>query len=86
MRGSGTDVRRTGRRSELAQLDVLLYLIENGPGRSALELSQAIYGEQGGELRLKQDLVRLVTSGEIERRGFGTLADPHSYYAVPLRR
>ena len=41
MRGG---VSRTGRRSELAQIEVLLYLVENEPGRSALELTQAIYG------------------------------------------
>jgi hypothetical protein len=86
MRGSGTAVSRTGRRSDLGQIDVVLYLVENGPGRSALELSQAIYGDQGGVLRLQQDLVRLVSSGEIERRGIGSLTDPHSYYPVPLRR
>ena len=78
--------RLTGRRSELAQLDILLYLIENGPGRSALELAQAIYGEEGTELRVQQDLVRLVSSGEIERRGTGSLTAPHSYHVVPLRR
>ena len=86
MRGSGTFVRLTGRRSELAQIDVLLYLIENRPGRSALELAQAINGERATELSVEQDLVRLVSSGEIERRGIGSLTDPHSYYAVPLRR
>jgi hypothetical protein len=30
---------------------VLLYLVENRPGRSALELSQAIYGDEVSELR-----------------------------------
>ena len=34
----------------MAQIDVLLYLIENRPGRSALELAQAIYGEGATEL------------------------------------
>ena len=34
------------RRSDLGQIDALLYLVENGPGRSAVELSQAIYGAQ----------------------------------------
>ena len=56
MRGSGT-VRRTGRRWELAQIDVLLYLIENRPGRSALDLAQAINGEAATELGVEQDLV-----------------------------
>ena len=77
---------RTGRRSELEQIDVLLYLVENGPGRSALELSQAIYGDQTGELRVLQDLGKLVTSGQIEQRAMESLTDPHWYYPVPLRR
>ena len=86
MRGTGLSGRRIGRRSELAQIDVLLCLIENGPGRSALELARAIYGAVGSELRVQQDLMRLVGSGEIERRGIGSLTDPHSYYPIPLRR
>ena len=51
-----------------------------------MELAQAIYGEVSSELRIKQDLTRLVSSGEIERRGLGTLTDPHAYYPVPVRR
>ena len=86
MRGSGISRGRTGRRSELAQIDVLLYLVENGPDRSALELAQAIYSEGGSDLRVQQDLMRLVSSGEIERSGIGSLTDPHSYYPIPLRR
>jgi hypothetical protein len=86
MRGSGTLARRTGRRSELAQIHVLLYLVENGPGRSALELSQAIYGEGATELRVQQDLMRLVSSDEIEGQGIGSLTDPHTYPPIPLRR
>ena len=86
MRGSGVAGGRTGRRSELSQIDVLLYLVENRPGRSALELSRAIYGDEADELGVQQDLGRLVSSGEIERRGVGTFTDPHSYYPIPLRR
>jgi hypothetical protein len=86
MRGSGKSGRRTGRRSELRQIDVLLYLVENRPGRSALELSQAIYGDEAGELRVRQDLQTLVSSGEIERRGIGSLTDPSSYYPISSRR
>jgi hypothetical protein len=86
MRGSGVTGGRTGRRSELSQIDVLLYLVENRPGRSALQLSQAIYGDEASELGVQQDLGRLVSSGEIERRGVGTLTNPHSYYPIPLRR
>ena len=86
MRGTVMSGGRTGRRSELAQIDVLLYLAENGPGRSALELARAIYGEVGSELRVQKDLTLLVSSGEIERRGVGSLTDPHTYFPVPLRR
>jgi hypothetical protein len=86
MRRSGTPGGRTGRRSELGQIEVLLYLVENGPGRSALELSQSVHGDQAGDLRVRQDLEKLVSSGEIERRGIGSLSDPHSYYPIPLRR
>jgi hypothetical protein len=57
----------------LAQIEVLLYLVENEPGRSALELAQAIYGAGATELSVQQDLMRLVSSGEIERRGMGSL-------------
>jgi hypothetical protein len=38
-----------------------------------LELAQAIYGAVGSELRVQQDLMRLVGSGEIKRRGKGRL-------------
>jgi hypothetical protein len=77
---------RTGRRSELQQSDVLLYLVENGPGRSELELSEAIYGAPGYPQRLQQDLLRLVSSGEIERRGEGSPADPYTYHPIRSRR
>ena len=76
-RGEENDARittpggRTGRRSELNQIDALLYLIENGPGRSDLELAEAIYGDGTSQLRVQQDLARLVSSGEI---GAGALA------------
>jgi predicted transcriptional regulator len=70
----------------LAQIDVLLYLVETEPGRSAVELAQAIYGEGATELRVQQDLVRLVSSGEIERRGLGSVTHPHTYYPIPSRR
>ena len=86
MRRSGVSGGRTGRRSDLSQIEVLLYLVENRPGRSALELSQAIHGDEAGELRVRQDLEKLVSAGEIERRGNGSLSDPHLYYPIPLRR
>jgi len=64
----------------------ILYLVESRPGRSALELSQAIYGDEASELRVRQDLGRLVSSGEIECRTNGSLNHPPSYFPIPLRR
>jgi hypothetical protein len=45
-----------------------------------------MYGAGTTELRVQQDIARLGRSGEIERRGIGSLTNPHSYYPVPLRR
>ena len=70
----------------MQQSDVLLYLVENGPGRSELELSEAIYGAPGYRQRLQQDLLRLVSSGGIERRGEGSPADPYTYHPIRSRR
>ena len=87
MRGARMAGGRTGSRSELSQIDVLLYLVENRPGCSALVLSQAIfYGDEASELRVQQDLLKLVSSGEIECRANGRLSYPPSYYPIPLRR
>jgi hypothetical protein len=86
MRGARMAGGRTGRRSELSQIDVLLYLVENRPGCSALVLSQAIYDDEASELRVQQDLLKLVKSGEIECRANGRLSYPPSYYPIPSRR
>ena len=48
-----------------------------------MELSQAIYGDEASELRVRQDLGRIVSSGEIECRTNGALP---SYFPIPLRR
>jgi hypothetical protein len=45
-------------------------------------LSEAIYGAPGYPQRLQQDLLRLVSSGEIERRGEGSPADPYTYHPI----
>ena len=71
MHGSRTPGGRTGRRSELNQIDVLLYLIENGPGRSDLKLAQAIYGDGTSQLRVQQDLARLVIRARSSAGGLG---------------
>jgi hypothetical protein len=83
--GRGIENRPGGARN-CSKSDVLLYLVENGPGRSELELSEAIYGAPGYPQRLQQDLLRLVSSGGIERRGEGSPADPYIYHPIRSRR
>ena len=64
-------------------IDVLLHLVENGPGRTETELAQAIFGHKGYRQQVNSDCVRLARSGgEIERRGSGGHADPHRYYPI----
>jgi hypothetical protein len=41
----------------------------HGAAAESRSLSQAIHGDEAGELRVRQDLEKLVSSGEIERRG-----------------
>jgi hypothetical protein len=66
--------------ASLVQMDVLAYLVRMGPGRTAVELAEAIHGDAGHQQRVNQDLVSLVTQGAIERRGNGGPGDPFRYY------
>jgi hypothetical protein len=69
--------------SKLKQIDVLLQLVENGPGRTETELARAIFGHKGYRQRVNPDCVWLARSGgEVERRGSGGHADPHRYYSI----
>jgi hypothetical protein len=65
---------------KLVQMDVLAYLVRIGPGRTAVELSEAIHGDAGHQQRVNQDLLSLATQGAIERRGDGGPNDPFRYY------
>jgi hypothetical protein len=75
----------TGRRSKLILADVLLYLVENGPGRTEAELAKAIFGPEAYQLRVNQDCNRLASAGEIDRRGAGGPGDLCRYYPAPQR-
>jgi hypothetical protein len=80
---TSTSGRRAVRLSKLKQIDVLLHLVENGPGRTETELAQAIFGHKGYRQQVNPDCVRLARSGgEVERRGSGGHADPHRYYPI----
>ena len=60
--------------------DVLLFLIEKGPGRTEAELAEAVYADKAYQQRVNQDCRLLVTRGEIERRGAGGASDPYRYF------
>ena len=62
--------------------DVLLFLIENGPGRTETELAEAIFGGQGYQQRVNGDCSLLVSKGKVERCGAGGPADPYRYHPV----
>ena len=62
--------------------DVLVFLIENGPGRTEEQLAEAIFGAAGYQQRVNQDCRLLVGQGKIERRGSGGPSDPYCYFAV----
>ena len=82
MRGG---VSRTGRRSDWLR-SRFCSISSRTSGAFCLELAQAIFGAGATELRVQQDLMRLVSSGEIECRGIGSLTDPRSFYPVPRRQ
>ena len=60
--------------------EVLVFLIEKGPGRTEFELAEAIYADRAYQQRVNQDCRLLVDRGQIERRGTGGQADPYKYY------
>jgi hypothetical protein len=61
------------------EVDVLLYLIEKGPGRTEVQLSDAIFG--GGEpTRVTRALRDMAERGWVMQRGRGSEDDPYRYY------
>jgi hypothetical protein len=65
---------------------VLLFLIENGPGRTQVELAQAIFGERGYQQRVNQDCYALARMELVEQRGDGGQHDPFRYYPIEGKR
>jgi hypothetical protein len=61
---------------------VLLFLIENGPGRTQVELAQAIFGERAYQQRVNQDCYALARMELVKQRGDGGQHDPFRYYPV----
>jgi hypothetical protein len=72
-----------GGRSKLILADVIVFLVENGPGRTEEALAAAIFGKSGYQQRVNPDCSRLARSGEIERRGTGGPGNPYRYFPFP---
>jgi hypothetical protein len=66
----------------MSQSDVLEFVIQKGPGRTELELAQAIHGDQGHQQRVNQDCDMLVNERKVERRGEGGPGDPYRYWPI----
>jgi len=64
----------------LTKQDVIEYLVEHGPGRTAVQLAQAIHGASGYQQQVNPDCEMLAHLGRIERRGSGGPADPYRYF------
>jgi hypothetical protein len=64
----------------LTKIEVIQYLIENGPGRTEIELARAIHGRGAYQQQVNQDCNMLVNSGKVERRGGGRINDPFRYF------
>ena len=54
--------------------------IVTGPGRTELELTRAIYGEDVMFSKVNQQIRRLVKDGSIHRKGEGNKREPYRYY------
>lgn len=65
---------------QLTIIDVLEFLIRNGPGRTASELSVAIFGDSGYQQRVNSDCGLLVNRGLVTRVGAGGPNQPYKYF------
>ncbi|HET7681109.1 MAG TPA: hypothetical protein VFK79_13375 [Xanthobacteraceae bacterium] len=66
----------------MIQIDVLKFLIQKGPGRTASELAEAIHADKAYQQRVNEDCVMLVNAGSVKREGGGGVNDPFKYYPV----
>ena len=65
--------------------EVLMFLIEKGPGRTELELAQAVYGPDGYQQQVNQDCTVLLNRGKVRREGHGGPLDSYKYYPNDVR-
>lgn len=62
--------------------EVLVFLIEKGPGRTEAQLAEAIFGDRAYQQRVNQDCQLLANRRLVQRHGAGGPADPFKYYPV----
>jgi hypothetical protein len=60
--------------------NVMLFLIEKGPGRTEKELAEAVFGGRASQPLVNQDCRLLAERALVERRGAGGVSDPFRYY------
>ena len=64
----------------LRVLDVVLFLIENGPGRTQSQLAEAIFGERTYQQRVNVACGILSSTGRVERHRNGGRKSPYTYH------
>lgn len=64
----------------MTKQEIIKALILKGPGRTASQLANAIYGERGYQQLVNSDCELLAGRGELERRGVGGVYNPFRYY------
>lgn len=66
--------------------EVLVFLIEKGPGRTEAQLAEAVYGNDGYQQQVNSECRFLLQQRRIERRGDGGPADPFRYHLPEVGR
>lgn len=60
--------------------DLLQLLVGYGPGRTEVELAEAVYGSGINQHSVMLTLQLLEARGAVTRNGDGSLAQPHRYF------
>ena len=68
----------------MTKIDVLRYLIENGPGRTEVELARAIHGDRATQQMVNQDIALLIGRGVVVRKGDGGPLDPYRLFPAKV--
>ena len=66
----------------LVQKEVIQFLISKCPGRTEIEIAEAIFGYGAYQQSVNQDCRMLAESKKVERRGTGGSSDMFKYYPI----